>query len=57
VQRHRPVAPDPFGYKSIPIKLDPSWVGQHVYYQFWYRDPGASWKVGLTDALDVLVHP
>ena len=55
--RHRPVFPNSFGYKSVDIDLDPSWVGQNVYFQWWLRDPNASWKVGLSDALDVSVHP
>ena len=57
--RHRPVLTSSFlGYKSVPVKLDPAWVGQSVYYQWWYRDPfNPKKKTGLSDALQVFVHP
>ena len=56
--RHRPVLPDVFGYKSIQVDISPSWVGQTVYFQWWYRDPNnPNKKTGMSDALSVLAHP
>ena len=56
-QRRRPVFPDPFGFKSSKVKLDPAWVGQTLYFQWWFKDPTTSFKVGLSDALEVVVYP
>jgi hypothetical protein len=56
-QRRRPVFPDPFGFKQTKITIDPAWVGQKLYFQWWYRDPTASFKVGLSNALEVEFHP
>jgi hypothetical protein len=56
-KRHRPVWPDVFGYKSVKVKIDPAWVGQEVYFQFWIHDWGTMNGTGLTNALEVLVHP
>jgi len=56
--RHRPVLPDSFGYKSQNVQLNPAWVGQNVYFQWWYKDPSnPKKKTGLSNALQVLVHP
>jgi hypothetical protein len=38
--------------------LDPAlFAGQHVFAQYYSRDPGASAQVNLTDALDFYLEP
>ncbi len=57
LRRHRPVFPGSMGFKATKIKVDPAWVGQTLYFQWWFKDPSNSFKVGLSDALEVLFHP
>jgi hypothetical protein len=55
--RDRVLQLDLFGYGIGPVGLAPGMVGQTLYFQVWFVDPGDPLKVGLSDAFQVLVYP
>ena len=48
---------DLFGYGIGSVALSPGMVGQTLYFQVWFGDPGDPLKVGLSEGLQVLVYP
>ena len=44
---------DTFGLATAKINLDPGLIGTTRYYQVWFNDPGASFGVGTSNALQV----
>ena len=44
-----------FALRDIPI--EPWLVGQTLYFQVWYEDPGSTYGAALSDALRVFVYP
>lgn len=44
---------DEDGQAVIPISIDPGLAGTTRYYQVTFRDPGASFDLGLTNGLHV----
>jgi hypothetical protein len=57
IARHGPFATDIFCYAALPFPVTPGMVGQTWYLQAWFRDPPASFGVGLSDALQVKFCP
>jgi hypothetical protein len=55
--RHRPIKTDVFGYGKKRVPIDPAWVGGTVYFQWWFKDPLLKKQTGLSNALEVAVHP
>jgi hypothetical protein len=45
------------GYAEAPFALSPAMIGTTIYAQAWSKDPGDALGVGLSSALEVLVHP
>ena len=42
--------------QGIPIPLDPSLVGLHIYFQGYVEDPGANFfGVAVSNALDITI--
>jgi hypothetical protein len=48
---------DFLGYALRDIPIEPWLVGQTLYFQVWYEDPGSTYGAALSDALRVFVYP
>jgi hypothetical protein len=48
---------DIFYYAAIPLPVTPGMIGQTWFLQAWFRDPQASFGVGLSDALQLKFCP
>lgn len=48
--------PDLFGFARVPYPVAPSLVGQTLYFQCWYKDPGDPAGFGLSNGLEVTFH-
>ncbi len=50
---------DATGAVEIPVAIDPTWVGQERFFQFWFRDPTHpdGTTVGLSSAVQVRFCP
>ncbi|HTF89338.1 MAG TPA: hypothetical protein VK843_13080 [Planctomycetota bacterium] len=57
IGRYSSFLTDAFGYAHAPFPITPGMVGQTWYVQAWFRDPPASFGVGLTDALQIKFCP
>ena len=57
LKRHRPVKTDSFGYKLSKLDIEPGWVGQTLYFQWWIKDPPLKKKTGLSNGLEILFYP
>ena len=53
LQRGPKFTTDLFGFASVPIPLDPSWVDVTLYVQCWFSDPADPAGAGTTSALAV----
>lgn len=48
--------PDLFGFARVPYPVTPALVGQTLYFQCWYKDPGDPAGFGLSNGLEVTFH-
>ncbi len=57
VQRLPITTTDVNGDVTLSIPIDAAMIGERRNYQFWFRDPSASWTIGLSDAIEVVFCP
>ena len=57
LKRYPRVKTDFLGYAIREIPFEPWLVGQTVYFQVWYEDPGSAQGAALSEALRVFVYP
>ena len=57
LKRYPRVKTDFLGYAIRDIPIEPWLVGQTLYFQVWYEDPGSAQGAALTEALRVFVYP
>jgi hypothetical protein len=57
IRRVAPFQLDFIGYVSVPYALQSAQIGSKLYFQAWFKDPGDALGFGLTNGLEVLVHP
>lgn len=47
----------PFGWAELQIPIAASDAGSTRCYQIWFQDPGDSWGIGITDAIEATFCP
>jgi hypothetical protein len=57
VTRYGSFLTDLFSYAAVPVTVTPGMVGITWYTQAWFRDPAASFGVGLSNALQIRFCP
>ncbi|HTF89340.1 MAG TPA: hypothetical protein VK843_13090, partial [Planctomycetota bacterium] len=57
IVRYATFTTDSSGSALVPITIQPGMIGQTWYFQAWFRDPPASFGVGLTNGVQIKFCP